>query len=1061
MISLNKSSPTISSERNSGGSLNGGNDKQAYKKPHAAFKDNEVWQNATPQIQNSDTLSDNIVVKTEEDVCDSTEQPYVPPDDVQNGTAEALQFIENAALSTLKTVNDKIAENDKLLEDRIHSIDIEKDVKNTIEVKKIKFSRDFEIITDKTTGEQKKKITYKPEIITERISANSFQAQKMKYRVLSHKTGSNFISSSSISQLSQELMQTAQIAAKKGVLHAAVAVSNKVETPLRNYKLLNGTLSAVKNTALAAETLAVTSSEKIVDSTINTMKNKLDESGRDSESYKASKIIVTLTSDIVTDLGTIKKHTKDKFENRFDSKKDFLEKQHDISKDKLEKEKKKAEQAVEKSQQRVENYKPSENVENTNNNLHSIEKNGLKEQTRLKMQDKTTVKTSADKSRVDSKINTDTVQKMPPKRRFVTNTPNGESVVERLIENNRVNNAISQSATTPHKFVVKHKLVKIDGKRVLKFEVSKEELRVRPTKKMFALRAVNSISDIANGRLEFGEKDPTLLSKLSSNAKNRLITRGAVALREEIQKDGGDNDAVRAIDTTITQFQNVGKTYDSAKRVVSSARSSAQSALQPLNNKLENALISTQQKTNSYLSEVRGNRQSLLQPKSSSQKTDFKKAEKKKKNRHHVYVEFRDRETRNALMKKFSEALVKKAKTVVSVGAVFLMIMILPLIIGGGNSGVVSGTLAFGAVTSPTEDIDMTLSEQRWTELAENLIKEFRNFPTTHSGDKYVVADDSVAQLSHDTFKLLAYLSVKCQNDKGVWDYESAKEEIEAIFNEQYELSSEKKVVPCKIVETIENRWEDNMIYEIGTSSFGEYDSAGYTWYAENGYSEICVHSEMSDFVIEDVYILDGAKYDEPTDITVTKVYQIFLDYTYSSGYEFWKDYEKFYSWTDSEFVSYEYGIKEKKSFDTIITERLENFTEEQREMYELYLMFNLAHQSFYAPVKPTSVTDYAGYNTDVNQTDGLDNSITVSTSVGNDVYAPCSGILTKTAETSISIYNPSNQSTIYLEGVIANTTESITKKTVIGKASGDSIKITIKDKDGNYQNPYLFIDWS
>ncbi len=1084
MISSTKSAPKMSSERNSSVSSASGDDKQTYKKPHAAFTENAMWQNATPQpdssSSNTESKTDNA---TESSFSDIEDKPYVPPNNVSNGTSEALQFLESVAVSTLETVSNKIAENDKFLDDKMQNIDVKSDLKNTIEVKKIKISRDFEIIADKKTGEQKKKITYKPEIVTERIAANSVQAQKVKYRVLSHKTGSSLGSS-----VRQELMQVTSIAAKKGVLHAVSALTDKVDTPLKNQKLLHGTLSAMKNSALAAETIAVTASEKAVEGGISTMKKKLDESGGDEDSYKASKFVVTIATDVVSDLGTIKDHAKDKWNNRFDRQKDLLEKKHDIKSDKLEKEKAKAESKVEEVQQRSEKYKPNEAVKSSENNLHSIEKNGLKQQTRLKMQDKTTVKASAEKSHVILGKDNEKAAKPLKNKRFttITNSPSNAGVVERLIENGRVNNSINQSINAPHKYVMKAKIAKIDGKRVLKIEVGKEDLRVRPQKKIFAIRAVNKVTDLADGRIEFGKTEPSLLDKLGSNAANRIKTRGAATLREKVQNDGGDNDAVRAVDGAITQAQNIGKAYDSAKHIASSARSSVQSALQPLNAKLEDRLISAERKVNNYLSEVRGNKQSLLQPKSElKKKENLKKTDTRKRrykqNRRHVYIEFRNRETRNMLFKQFAEGITKKVKTVVvGGGAVLLLIMLLPLMIGGGGSGVVSGTLTFGAVTSPTTDNDMTLSEQYWTELAENLIKEFREFPSKNSGDKYVVADNSVYQLNHDTFKLLAYLSVKCQNDEGEWNFEGAKDEIEAIFNEQYELVSEELIETKHEVTTIISTY-DSPIYNLGTSRFyvgfegydnvlsigvptdneGRVQSSWYSSYAVKEW-EIYLGEWKTSNTINDVIIDNGVKLDTPQSKKYENKHGLYLKYPDDPPtIEYWTETFEKQIIKDYQYTTYTYGIKEKKSFDTIIEERIASFTEEQIEMYELYLMFNLAHQSYFPPVNPSNVTDYAGYNTDVNQTDGLYNSITISTAMGNDIYAPCTGTLTKTGETSISIYNPSNKCTIYIDGVIVATSGSVTKKAVIGKASGDSIKITITDKDGKNQNPYLFIDWS
>ena len=1081
-------------------------------------------------------------------------------------TTEALEYLKSEAQAEYDNIVSQIEDFDNKYNSETLPLIHQRETDTMREVSRIRLERTFEEVTDPDTGEINKVIRYKPVRVTELIPES--QAKSHYYKHLSHEHGS-----SSVSALVQESSQAMRIAAKKGLIHSAFAVSEKIEIPtsLESNRAVSILGTSVKNTLLAGETLAVKSSEIATDKTLYKLKNELDRSGEENDGYKTARLTVNIASDVISDIKTIKEYNNEKEEKQAKRELDFEKNQHDHIKENLEYKKQEAENKVNAAEQRLEQYKRT-------SELHSGEHIELSDKTRIELSDKSTVIPNTEKSRVDTKIIDNTtgnskirnseqidlldkttselsdksivtpnVEKSHVDTKFTNNTnghstytqrqekvsilqgspeqgselhtsehielsdksrielsdktiiaPNlqksrtetqtiddisnelqpkpNKSIIEKDLEKIQRRKAVKKAEHSPHKYVAKFTNESDEsGNKRVRIKIERKDLSVNEKKLGISDVVTNSsslkneINAIRSGEIElFGtHKDPTLTKTISDKVQTRAISKAGTALRQKAERDASDSNGFEAAEKTTTLLYSTGKTYDKAK-----------SMLQPAANKVGDMLITAEERIYRLSYEAQCQRQSMLQPKNESKskrKSDKQKKRRYEKNRRKNFISFKDAETKKNFI---NETVVKKAKETgksfvgIVAAAVFIFI-VFPIILLGGTSGTSTSTAIFSMMISPTEDLDLTQSEQYWTELAENLIKEYRNYPNTHTGyDKYK-ANTSITKLIHDPYKLLAYLSVACKNEKGVWDYETAKPYIETIFNEQYELYSKETTEIRKNV-TTETKTEYNTSfwipdeYSIYNTPVGNFNSSDYNSYADlycsgAGERTILITTWNKNATVYDVGTNNGEKYENAQTVNYSNEYRLYIEYNIQDGgvWGIWKLEYEYQTWYDEEYKTLEYGIKQKKDFDTIITELSSVFDDEQKEFYGYYNDFKLGHQTFSAPVNPFNVIKYAGYNTDVNQSDGLNNSITVSAALGQDITCPCNGTITKTGENSISIYYPTNHSTVYIDNIVPAVTGTVQKKAVIGKASSNEIVITVIDEDGNYQNPYLLIDWS
>ncbi len=759
--------------------------------------------------------------------------------------------------------------------------------------------------------------------------------------------------------------------------------------------------------------------------------------------------------------------------------------------------------------------KSTERQSPNNSKLHESDRVEFHEKSQVNPNKKTTVNPTIEKSHADVRSSDNKAPNLSSKsssaEKSVSNDGIKPSFIQRAADKNvarieayeqrREARELSQQ---PHKYVAKmNKSVDPEtGKIKRNVEISRKELTVNESQRGLIASTVHEIKGLARGELEFGgKKDPNLLSTMTGKVSQRAVSKGVMSLREKAMREGGNNDAVVAADKMVTIAKGTARGYDSAKNVIKPVADKAKSALytaektlscyvsavsqahtynqsqlhskkEDVQTKTESSNVKTYEKSDKSKENAKKKKKQGSESAARSETTQIKSSSKKRqydRNRKKAFISFKDKETAKEVFKEAIKVFGEKFKAVAGgIGAVLLILIIVPMLLTTGGAGMTGGTATFGVVISPTEDNDLTLSEQYWTQLAENLIKQYRNYPTSHSGyDKYV-ANSPVTSLEHDTYKLLAYLSVKCKKDDGTWDFESAKDEIESIFAEQYEIFEQESV---EIRNNVTTKTRTTDYYSFWLDENSQFPCAnGYTYesFGYNGYAQSGVQIGVANWYTTEYFDMvgtdNGVKYEVAQSVQYNNLNTLGIRYVYqpSDGiYGVWYITEEYQEWYEYEYKTMEYGIREKKTFDSVIEERMVDFDEEQLEFYGFYTMFNLGHQTFSTPTKPFTVTDFAGYNTDITKTDGLDNSITVSTVAGCDIYAPCSGTITMSGNTC-TIYNPTNKSKIIIEGITISVEDNkAVKKKLMGQAIGSDIKITVIDKDGQYQNPYLFIDWS
>jgi len=118
--------------------------------------------------------------------------------------------------------------------------------------------------------------------------------------------------------------------------------------------------------------------------------------------------------------------------------------------------------------------------------------------------------------------------------------------------------------------------------------------------------------------------------------------------------------------------------------------------------------------------------------------------------------------------------------TVVLVALLLFALMSLIGAFGGLSSGGLGGILTASYLA---EDVDIDNAELAYTEWETDLQEQIANIESTRGGyDEYRY---NVAEISHNPFELMAYLTVKDQN----FSYPAIESDLRALFGEQYRLT--------------------------------------------------------------------------------------------------------------------------------------------------------------------------------------------------------------------------------------------------------------------------------
>ncbi len=413
----------------------------------------------------------------------------------------------------------------------------------------------------------------------------------------------------------------------------------------------------------------------------------------------------------------------------------------------------------------------------------------------------------------------------------------------------------------------------------------------------------------------------------------------------------------------------------------------------------------------------------------------------------------------------------------------------------GGGTSIQSGMEIATIFISPCDTIDLGLCDLYYTALARNLIDVHQNIDSYYVDyDKYVCLTE-ISSISHSPEKLLPYVAVSAlsSNSEYEWHFEQAKPFIDDIFNAQYEFYTNEIHEVRKDVKTVTYSNEDSVYSSLGTSEYNlerpegvdipnPLKSSDYT-----GYANTYVHVEVPiiNGYIENTIDCIGkytdvngqtTEYDEMQTMTFYNFWQITLvfDYMEDGEYqEYWKYTEQRQEYSECDYFTLEYAIRENQidvpesywtdtdwqwqdnNFDKLIYNRKLNMNEEEQTLFDGYFAYNMGHQQFKNPYENPQIAKYPGVNTDIYGDMSVENGITYYSTAGQEIVCGMTGEITA-MDNGFSIYNEA-YGTLYYEGATVPTVQTGTIGTVISTATGDRLKITCVDKDGNYINP-LFV---
>lgn len=567
------------------------------------------------------------------------------------------------------------------------------------------------------------------------------------------------------------------------------------------------------------------------------------------------------------------------------------------------------------------------------------------------------------------------------------------------------------------------------------------------------------------------------------------VNTGLQSMRRKAMRDSGDNTAVEAADFAVTAAQKANR---AVKYFDGKERAFKEKMLNRKLTKLEN-----QKKIESALKEAPDQK---AKPKRDDRKKSPKKQNKANQNKllqkkrqqklvHSNLAEKSKKAVKNKIQELAGYAL-KRSGGIIVIIILGLLVPIMFPVIGFSGSGVTGGMENFiGNAVSPCDTNDLSLSDRYYTELAKDLIEKHRNIRDYYTGyDKYTCLTE-IDKLDHSAQKLLPFLAVSAMSVNGSdsWDFETAKPFAESLFEQQFELYiNEIYEVRKDVTDTSQTDW-DGSYFSLGESYFSlgdtVYYSSDYTGNAHT-YTPITVpvasgYDENTLDCIGRYTDRDGCtnEYDEAQTIKFYNYWELNLIFempdgadTYIEHWEYTYEYQDCYEY---DYTTLEYAIREKdvsvddsywtdtdsdwqdNTFDKLIYKQYQDMSNEDKELFDNYYNFFMGHQVFDMPFENPEISKYAGYNTEINGDLSLDQSFELKTYSGQEIISGMDGDITL-IDTGFYIYN-AKYGTIYYDGAASPDVSKAKQGEVISSSTGDVLRITYIDNEGNYVNP-LFV---
>lgn len=612
--------------------------------------------------------------------------------------------------------------------------------------------------------------------------------------------------------------------------------------------------------------------------------------------------------------------------------------------------------------------------------------------------------------------------------------------------------------------------------------------------KVFIPQKGKVVSKVMLTRVDVTEPTPMTAWETRKGLEGLAVRDVGMSMRRKAMRDGGDNSGVEAANFAITAAQSathIVKAIDNKEKELTEQH--YEKKLHTLENKksVDNAVESVKPYEKSPDSKPPEN-------KNKSSKSDSKQQQKNQIKKKHQKKVYKKKNAVSEVLEDLKRFAARKAKGVGVILAIIALMILYPvfsLTMCSGGTPIESGMgTAAEILISPCSTVDLGQCDLYYTELARNMIDMHQNIDSYYVDYNKYVCLTEINEISHSPEKLLPYVAVKALSDSGEdeWNFEQAKPYIEDVFNSQYEFYANEVHEIRKNVTTVTYRNENTYYSALGSSEYNLERPEGadipnplkselYTHYANtythielpiiNGYIEntldcIGVYTDENGQTTE---------YDDMQTITFQNFWQITLVFDYIDGeyQEYWVYTEQQQDYFEYDYYILEYAIKENamdvpdsywtdtdlrwldNNFDKLIYNRVLAMNEDEQELFDGYFEYNMGHQELKTPYAEAEIARYPRYNNDIYGDMSLENGIVLYSSPGQQIICGMDGEITAT-ENGFSIYNK-KYGTLYYEGAAVPNVSTGVKGTPISTATGNTLKITVIDKDGNYINP-LFV---
>lgn len=616
--------------------------------------------------------------------------------------------------------------------------------------------------------------------------------------------------------------------------------------------------------------------------------------------------------------------------------------------------------------------------------------------------------------------------------------------------------------------------------------------------KVFIPQKGKVVSKVMLTRVEVTEPTPMTAWETRKKLEGLAVRDVGMSMRRKAMRDGGDNSGVEAANFAITAAQSathIVKAIDNKEKELTEQH--YEKKLHTLENKksVDNAVESVKPYEKSPDTKP-------PEKKKKSTKSDSKQQQKKQIKKNHQKKVYKKK--KNAVsevfddIKRFGARRAKGIGVILAIIALTILIPVFSLTMCSGGTPIESGMgTAAEILISPCSTVDLGQCDLYYTELAKNMIHMHQNIDSYYVDYNKYVCLTEINEISHSPEKLVPYVAVKALSDNGGddWNFEQAKPYIEDVFNSQYEFYTNEVHEIRKNVTTVTYRNENTYYSALGSSEYNLERPEGadipnplkselYTHYANtythielpiiNGYIEntldcVGVYTDENGQTTE---------YDDMQTITFQNFWQITLVFDYIDGeyQEYWVYTEQQQDYFEYDYYILEYAIKENamdvpdsywtdtdlrwldNNFDKLIYNRVLAMNEDEQELFDGYFEYNMGHQELKTPYAEAEIARYPGYNNDIYGDMSLENGIVLYSSPGQQIICGMDGEITA-IENGFSIYNK-KYGTLYYEGATVPNVSTGVKGTPISTATGNTLKITVIDKDGNYINPlFIFSD--